>query len=177
MSEAYLLADQLSELERLQLQSRVWERVGGQLLEGIGGGAGQRVLDAGCGAMGWLRIRSRGVGSRGEVVGSDVDANLMQAAVALVETEALANASIVADDLFASRLEPASFDLVHARFQLAPLGRFGEQLTSYRRLLRPGGVLVLEDPDGDSWHFNPPAAAAERLIALIRQATSTWAAA
>ena len=57
------------------------------------------------------------------------------------------------DDLFSSRLAPASFDLTHARFQIAPLGRAEEQLTAYI----------------GSWHFNPRAAA-ERLIELILEA-------
>jgi hypothetical protein len=35
--------------------------------------------------------------------------------------------------------------------------------------------VVLEDPDTGSWHFNPPAAAAERLIELILEAfTLNW---
>jgi hypothetical protein len=38
------------------------------------------------------------------------------------------------------------------------------------RLARPGGAIVLEDPDKGSWHFNPPAPALERLIALIVEA-------
>jgi hypothetical protein len=38
---------------------------------------------------------------------------------------------------------------------------------SYRRLLKPGGSLVLEEWDLSSWHFNPPAPAAERLIQSI----------
>jgi SAM-dependent methyltransferase len=169
-ARGYLLAGHRSELERLQLQSRVWEPAGGTLLERLGDGASGRVLDVGCGAIGWLRMLGRWVGKGGEVVGTDVDANVLQATRAFVETEQLSNVSVIEDDLFASRLEPASFDAVHARFQLAPLGRVGEQLASYRRLVRPGGVIVLEDPDASSWHFNPPADSAKRLIALILEA-------
>ena len=47
--EGYLLAGQLSELERLQLQSRVWEPTGRQLLSQLDGGTGGWVLDVGCG--------------------------------------------------------------------------------------------------------------------------------
>jgi hypothetical protein len=54
--EDYLLADQPSELERLHLQSRVWEPSGRQLLSRIGDGSGGRALDVGCGALGWLRL-------------------------------------------------------------------------------------------------------------------------
>ena len=38
------------------------------------------------------------------------------------------------------------------------------------RLARPGGTIVLEDPDTGSWHYNPPAPALERLIELIEEA-------
>jgi hypothetical protein len=43
-------------------------------------------------------------------------------------------------------------------------------METYVRLARPGGTIVLEDPDTSSWHFNPPAPALERLIALIEEA-------
>ena len=67
--EGYLLAGQLSELERLQLQSRVWEPTGRQLLSQLDGGTGGWALDVGCGVMSWLRILSEWVGSSGRVVG------------------------------------------------------------------------------------------------------------
>jgi hypothetical protein len=43
----YLLAGQVSELERLKLQSRVWEPSGRRLLEQIGDGRGARAVDIG----------------------------------------------------------------------------------------------------------------------------------
>jgi hypothetical protein len=36
-------------------------------------------------------------------------------------------------------------------------------------LLRPGGSLVLEEWDLSSWHFNPAAPAAERLVRSISE--------
>ena len=167
--EEYLLADQPSELERLQLQSRVWEPSGRQLLTKVGDGSGLRALDVGCGALGWLRILSEWVGPSGQVVGTDIDERLLDAARAFLEAEGIANVELAVDDLFDSKLEPESFDLVHARYVIAPLGRGGEQVASHRRLVRPGGSLVLEEWDLGSWHFNPPAPAAERLIRLLSE--------
>jgi SAM-dependent methyltransferase len=167
--EEYLLANQPSELERLRLQARVWEPTGRQLLSKIGGGSGGRALDVGCGAMGWLRILGEWVGPSGQVVGTDMDESLLNAARSFLEAEGISNVELVVDDLFESKLEPQSFDLVHARYQIAPLGRGPEQLASYRRLVRPGGSLVLEEWDLGSWHFNPPAPAAERLIRLLSE--------
>jgi len=167
--EGYLLADQPSELERLQLQSRVWEPSGRQLLARLGDGSGLRALDVGCGALGWLRILSEWVGSSGQVVGGDVDERLLGAARSFLEVEGIANVELAVDDLFDSTLEPESFDLVHARYVIAPLGRGREQVTSHARLLKRGGLLVLEEWDLGSWHFNPPAPAAEELIRLLSE--------
>jgi hypothetical protein len=47
-------------------------------------------------------------------------------------------------------------------------------METYVRLLRPGATVVLEDPDWGSWHFNPPAQAAEQLIALVCEAFARW---
>jgi SAM-dependent methyltransferase len=167
--ENYALANQPSELERLQLQSVVWEPAGRQLLSKLGDGSGRHVLDVGCGVMGWLRILGEWVGPAGRVVGTDVDESLLGAARSLVESEGISNVELVVDDLFDSGLQPESFDLVHARFVIAPLGRGREQVDAYRRLVRPGGSLVLEEWDVGSWHFNPSAPAAERLIELISE--------
>jgi SAM-dependent methyltransferase len=167
--EEYLLANQPSELERLRLQSRVWEPTGRQLLSKVGDGSGRRALDVGCGAMGWLRILGEWVGPSGDIVGTDMDESLLGAARSFLESEGISNVELVVDDLFDSKLEPHSFDLVHARYQIAPLGRGPEQVASYRRLVRPGGSLVLEEWDLGSWHFNPPAPAAERLIRLLSE--------
>jgi ubiquinone/menaquinone biosynthesis C-methylase UbiE len=80
MSHEYVLADQPSELQRLQLQSLVWEPSWRQLLAKISDGSGLRALDVGCGALGWLRILSEWVGPSGQVVGTDIDERLLDAA-------------------------------------------------------------------------------------------------
>jgi SAM-dependent methyltransferase len=120
--------------------------------------------------LGWLRILSEWVGPDGEVTGTDIDEAMLAAAKRFATEEGLRNVGLVKDDLFASELEPDSFELVHARYEICPLGRAHEQMETYVRLARPGGIIVLEDPDAGSWHFNPPAPALERLIELIQEA-------
>ena len=173
MTASPTLLDASRELDRLRLQSRVWEPAGRALLADVGEGSGLRALDVGCGALGWLRLLSAWVGTSGTVVGTDVAPQLLDAARALVDEDALHNVEVVEDDLFASALEPHAFDLVHARFQLAPLGHEAEQLAAYVRWLKPGGILVLEDPDASTWHLNPDAPATTELIRLILEAFRT----
>ncbi len=174
MSTDYLLAGQTSELDRLRRQSLVWEPSGRRLLQEIGDGHGARAVDIGCGVIGWLRLLSEWVGPNGEVVGTDIDDAMLAASATFVAEERLGNVGLINDDLFASDLQPSSFELVHARFQVTPLGRGADQLATYLRLVRPGGTVVLEDPDWGSWHFNPPAPALEELIALLYQAFTRW---
>jgi SAM-dependent methyltransferase len=169
-SSNYLLAGQISELERLKLQSQVWEPSSRRLLERFGDGRGARAVDIGCGVMGWLRLLSEWVGPDGEVVGSDIDDAMLTEAEAFVADEGLTNVVLVKDDLFASDLEASSFDLVHSRFEISPLARGAEQMAVYCALARPGGVIALEDWDKGSWHYNPPAPALEQLIGLIDRA-------
>jgi SAM-dependent methyltransferase len=168
----YLLADQPSEVERLQLQSRVWEPAGDAFMRRLELPPDADVVDVGCGVLGWLRVLSRALGPGGRVVGADIEPRMLELARVFVGAERLANVALVRDDLFASALLPASFDLVHARFQLAPLGRMSEQLAAYRRLLKPGGWLVLEDPDIGSWRVHPNATRTQDLIALIERGFS-----
>ncbi|MPY80007.1 MAG: methyltransferase domain-containing protein [Actinophytocola sp.] len=167
-SSSYVLAGQDSELERLRLQSRVWEPSGQHLLDEIGSGQGLRVLDVGCGAMCWLRLLSKWVGPSGQVVGTDIDDAMLSAADSFVAEQSLRNVALIKDDIFATDLEPASFDLVHGRFQLS-LGRPAEQMAAYVRLVRPGGTVVVEDVNPNSWQYVPKAPSLAELINLIRQ--------
>jgi SAM-dependent methyltransferase len=162
----YLMAGQTSELERLRVQSLAWEPAGRTVLDQLGDGRGQRVLDVGCGALGWLGILSEWVGPEGEVVGIDNEPAMIEAAQSL----GLPNVRVLVDDLFDNQLEPGSFDLVHARFVLTPVGRHEEQLDVYTRLAKTGAGLVLEDPDSSSWRLQPEGAATAVLIEGIRMA-------
>jgi SAM-dependent methyltransferase len=162
-----LLRSRTAERRRLHLQAEVWEPAGRALLDLLPAPPSAHALDAGCGAVGWLPPLHDWVGRGGRVIGADVDDGMLAAAGVFVDQGGLDRVDLAHDDIFDSRLPPADFDLVHARFQLSPLGRAGEQMRAYRRLVRPGGVIVLEDPDHRTWTFDPPAPAAQRLIDAI----------
>lgn len=166
-ASSYLLAGQDSERERLQLQSRVWEPAGRAFAARIP--RGRSAIDVGCGVMGWLRVLSEWVGPGGTAMGVDLDEKMLEHARQFIATEGLANVQLARDDLFASALPAHGFDLVHARFQVAPLGRGPEQVAAFRRLAAPGGWIVLEDPDWSSWRVHPESPATARLIELIAE--------
>jgi hypothetical protein len=74
-------------------------------------------------------------------------------------------------DLDGRELPPCErFDLVHARFQLSMLGRPAEQLESFMDLVRPGGILVVEEPDTRTLVHDPYAPATAHLVGRAAQA-------
>jgi SAM-dependent methyltransferase len=160
-----------SEIKRLQLQSRVWEPAGRRLLAELDAALSdtpnRTAVDVGCGALGWLRILDDWVGPDGHVIGADIDPQMLALARNVAEEERLTHVRVVQDDLFATTLPEQQADLVHARFQIAPLGRGPLQMATYQRLARPGGVIVIEDPDTTSWHYTPDAPRAQDLIEII----------
>jgi ubiquinone/menaquinone biosynthesis C-methylase UbiE len=163
------LARRDAEHERLRLQSRVWEPAARALAADLDLPLGARVLDIGCGPLGWLRVLAERVPD-GVVVGTDVDPEKLQLAGATCERAGYDHVRLVEDDIFHSALPAGMFDLVHARFQLAQHGRAADQLAAFRRLVKPGGVLVVEEPDSRSWTYEPYARATASLIGRIAQA-------
>lgn len=79
-----------------------------------------------------------------QVVATDVEREF------LTQAPDLPNLSLVEDDIQATALEPASFDLVLCSEVIEHLRDPAAALASIRRLLRPGGVLVLSTPQRHS---------------------------
>src|SRR5689334_21131938 len=112
----YLLAGGAAELERLQLQARVWEPATEAFLDQIGILPGAHCLDLGCGAMGILGPLSRRVGPTGRVVGFDQDPKQLAAARHFVQAAGLTNVELIEGDAYHTTLPRHAFDLVHVRF-------------------------------------------------------------
>lgn len=167
-SDGYLLPDSVSEIERLQMQARVWQAETEAMLDQIGLQPGWRCIDLGCGAMGILAPLSRRVGSTGRVVGVDLGATYLDAARRYVQDEGLGNVEILERDAFATGLPRESFDLVHVRFVFGPVGRDDELLREMLALTRPGGLVVIQEAVDDTpWRCYPPHPAWDRLTGAI----------
>ncbi|MDQ2764174.1 MAG: class I SAM-dependent methyltransferase [Pseudomonadota bacterium] len=143
-------------MQRLRLQAQVWEPAATEFLASLDIAPGWKALDLGCGAMGILRPLSRSVGDAGTVVGLDSDPVQLAAARSFVNDVALGNVSIMEGDAFHTGLPAAHFDLVHVRFLFAPVGRDAALLAEMLRLLRPGGIIAIQEPDASCWNVAPP---------------------
>jgi ubiquinone/menaquinone biosynthesis C-methylase UbiE len=164
----YILSNS-AEAERLRVQARVWESDVEALLDQIDVGPGWRCLDLGCGALGILAPLSRRVGPSGRVVGVDTDERLLATARAYVEQEQLTNVELYQRDARATDLPRDSFDLVHMRFVWA-FGHAEAFLHEMLALTKPGGVVVSQETDQNSWDYFPAHPAWPRLKQVIEAA-------
>src|SRR5437763_478069 len=117
--------------------------------------------------MGVLRPLSERVGEGGRVLGIDADESFVKSAERFISDNELENVRVRQADIFGDGLPDEMFDLVHLRFMFAPYGRDDELLTRALALLRPGGVLLVQEPDASCWNTMPPHPAFEELKSLI----------
>ncbi|HXF67521.1 MAG TPA: bifunctional demethylmenaquinone methyltransferase/2-methoxy-6-polyprenyl-1,4-benzoquinol methylase UbiE [Burkholderiales bacterium] len=107
-------------------------------------GPGARVLDVAGGTGDLARLYARSVGPRGEVVLADVNAEMLRRGRDRLLDEGLVLPVVQCD---AERLPFATgrFDCVSVAFGLRNMTRQGAALAEMRRVLRPGGrLMVLE---------------------------------
>jgi SAM-dependent methyltransferase len=137
-----------------------------QHLERLGVAAGWRCLDVGAGggavAM-WLAER---VAPTGIVVATDLDTGFLEAAARRDEHRILQvlRHDVTTDDL------PTGFDVVHARWLVEWLPDKRSALRRMAAALRPGGVLLVEEPDFVTiYEAAEPAALRRVVLAAMRE--------
>jgi ubiquinone/menaquinone biosynthesis C-methylase UbiE len=150
--------------ERLRVLARVMRPTTLALFDRLAVGAGMACLDVGCGGGDVALELAARVGPSGRVVGVDVDA----AKVALARAEAgergVANVEFRVADVRTLAEEP--FDVVYARFVLSHLPDPAAALAAFRRHLRPGGVVIVEDTDFGGYFTYPPTESFDRFTEL-----------
>jgi SAM-dependent methyltransferase len=109
-------------------------------------GGGMRVLDIGCGSG--LFLRELLAGGRGlKAIGLD---NSSQAAAIAWKRHGI---RVITADLARAPFSEASFDLITMFHVLEHLSEPAAYLTMARRLLAPGGKLVVQTPNLDCWQY------------------------
>jgi SAM-dependent methyltransferase len=117
-----------------------------------------KVADFGCGVGVVTRMLAEMVGPTGSVTGIDVHGPQLAEAAAFCESRGLMNTSFVKADALNTGLPRGSFDLVYCRFLLLHLPDPMACLREMREVLRPGGIIVVEDGDLASAESIPPSA-------------------
>jgi SAM-dependent methyltransferase len=142
----YLIRGGLEGRERLRVLGRVMRPTTLPLLERAGVGAGMRCLDVGCGGGDVTFDLASLVGLTGLAVGVDIDATKVELARADAEQVAVTNVEFRVADV-TEGLGEDEYDVVYARFVLTHLRDPEAAVAEMKRVLRPGGRLVVEDID------------------------------
>jgi len=168
-AHTYALGSSQPELDRLHRQSDALSEEAHWLFDRLDIQPGWKVLDVGCGPRGVLDILAKRVGEGGSVTGLDASAAMVEQARAFVAAIDHRNIEVVQGDATAPDLPRGSYDLVHARLLLInlPPPLASKVVSEMVELVRPGGVVALQDIDAASWVCDPPHPAWDELLGVF----------
>ena len=154
----YALATGASAVRRLGILHNIYAPAGQRILLQAGIKRGMRVADFGCGVGAVTRMLAEMVGPSGNVTGIDANAAQLEQAADICKSVGVTNVSFLERDACATGLPRESFDLVYCRFLLLHLPDPAACLREMRDVVKPGGILVVEDGDLATATSLPPTA-------------------
>jgi len=157
-SGAYSLATGEAAVRRLRMLHHVYSPAGRRILLQAGLTPGMQVADFGCGVGAVTRMLAEMVGPSGRVTAIDVSAAQLDQARGHCAAGGLANVTFVEASATASTLPRNSVDLAYCRFLLLHLTDPIACLQEMYAVLKPGGILVVEDGDLTAAGSVPPSA-------------------
>src|SRR3954471_5677682 len=155
-SDSYVLATGAAGVCRLHVLHNIYSPAGKRILLQAGLTERMKVADFGCGVGVVARMLAQIVGPSGSVTGIDLDGAQLEQAAALCAGEGLENTRFVKASAESTGLPRNSFDLVYCRFLLLHLKEPASCLREMRAVLKPGGIIVVEDGDLASATSVPP---------------------
>src|SRR5256885_16628244 len=163
-STAYIFGSTLAEQRRLVAQADEFEPQARWLLDHVGIQPGWRGIDVGCGPLGILNLLSQRVGQRGEVVGLEDVPRFAAIAETEIARRSLSNVKLVRADALSSGLQRNSFNFVHERLVMINIPAPEKVLAEMIALVRPGGVVAVEEVDDASWLCHPAPPSWDTLV-------------
>ena len=140
----YTMGRSEEETERLIQQSGLYEDITGRLLRDAGLFTGMKVLDIGSGAGDVAFAAAELVGGEGEVVGVDMNPEILETARARAQAAGLSNVQFMAGDAQTLDL-PNDFDALIGRLVLMYLPDPVAILKQLATHLRPGGIVAFQE--------------------------------
>lgn len=157
-SGQYALATGADAVGRLNVLHKIYSPASRETLIEAGLKKGMKIADFGCGPGTMTRMIASLIGPSGSVTGIDLHVAQLDQARQLCAMDGLTNTTFVAADACATGLPRNRFDLAYCRFLLLHLTDPAACLQEMWRVLKPGGILVVEDGDLASACSVPPTA-------------------
>ncbi len=130
--------------------------------------AGMRLLDCGCG-VGSITVGLAEAVAPGEVVGVDREPGQVEVAQARAQEQGGANVRFEVGNIYALPFPDASFDAAFAHTVLEHLSDPLRAIKEMRRVLRPGGITGLKDPDYGTLLLEPSTPLVRDAMTLYRR--------
>ena len=168
----YVLGTNDEEIARLQLQHEVWRPQVFDVWRRAGFGAGQTILDVGCGSGNASLDLAALVGPGGRVIAIDKSRRFLDIADARARAAGLANLSTHECDLDRDPLPKGVADGAWNRWVMSFTTGPQDLIARIRERLRPGGMFVLHEYfDYGTWRTAPPSPAIEMFVRTVME---TW---
>lgn len=121
------------------------ERLLGQAADALAVGAGDRVLDLGCGDGPNFALLEAAVGRSGRIVAVDASAAMLAAARWRALRDGWSNIELIEADAASAPLAPASLDAALCTLALSAIDDHGDAIAAVRAALKPGAPFVVVD--------------------------------
>ena len=171
-TDDYILGRTSEEYQRLRAQAKVWEEATKRVLLKAGLHTGMTCLDIGCGPGEVMRLMSEIVGPESSVTGVDMDSNIGKEALDVLQKTTSGHYSFHEMDVESSDRVPGSpFDLAFTRITLFHLKEPVAFLRKMMRWTKPGGIIVVQEYDFESWDTYPKLDEMSEAIQTFRTVT------
>lgn len=141
----YVLGTQSDELDRLRMQHELWADVARSQWSRAGFGAGQTIIDLGCGPGYATRELASLVGAGGRVIGVDVSKRFVEHAQAYASDGTDARVEGVHADAQDVSIGEGIADGLYTRWVLSFTPEPGRVIERIAAAMKPGGVVAVQD--------------------------------
>lgn len=154
----YTLATGEAAANRLEVLHEIWGPVTRETAIQAGITRGMKGADFGCGVGTVSVMFAELVGPGGSVTSLDLSAGQLEQARHRAAKAGHANLTFIEASATASGLPADTFDFIYCRFLLLHLPNPYAGLAEMKRVLKPGGVLIVEDADLSTGYSVPKSA-------------------
>ena len=168
-SEKYVLATGDQGAFRLQVVNRVHGQDTADFLNRMGVQPGWKIADIGCGVGTVSRMMADLVGETGCVSAVDISPAQIATADALTRLAGYRTIEFQPGSAHETGLPSEFFDLVYCRFVLMHVRDVPRAMCELLRIVKPGGILAVEDGDFTGPFAEPSSESFDRCFQLYRE--------
>jgi ubiquinone/menaquinone biosynthesis C-methylase UbiE len=162
--DRYVLSSSRSGHDRLRMLCEIHDPHTQALLRKAGLGPRHRYFEFGCG-LGY--VARWAATQAAHVTAIDLNDEHLSEARRLADASNLRNIEFIHASIYENGVPPASFDYAFSRWILVHLNRPADVMRKVYEVLKPGGIMVCEEPDVDEVYTEPPSEAYRRYVKLV----------